>query len=109
MTPFSSIATRVASKRVPSSGSFLEDEGVTRERQGLWLGEEGGCWGCWRGFGGGAGSWRREKKSLMSWVERSRVPFEVRREMRASLFVVLVSMLRREVLLGCGLFSPSSF
>jgi hypothetical protein len=63
--------------------------------------EERGCWG-WRGFGGGdTGSWRREKKSLMSWDERSRVPFDVRREMRASV-CWCVSMLReREFFLLC--------
>lgn len=89
MTPFSSIATRVASKRVPSSGSSLADEGLTRERQGLGVGvllEECECggefgWGFWSWLGE---RWRREKKSLMSWVSRLRVPFEVRREMRPS-------------------------
>ena len=54
-------------------------------RQGLLLGvlfgEAGGCWER-DGFGGG--SWRRERKSLTEWFSRLRVPFEVRREMRAS-------------------------
>ena len=44
-----------------------------------WGGEFG--WGFWSWLGE---RWRREKKSLMSWVSRLRVPFEVRREMRPS-------------------------
>lgn len=83
------MATSVASKRVPSSSGSLACEGVTRERQGLGVGglfgEDGEGVGFWRGWVCSAGeSWRRGKKSLMSWFSRLREPLEVRTEMRAS-------------------------
>ena len=41
---------------------------------------------------GGRGVWRREKKSLMSWASRLRVPLEVRREIRPSVGIGLVAV-----------------
>ena len=88
MTPFPSIATRVARNRVPSSGSAREDDGedgATRERQGLLVLGECSCCACGCDCDGCFGSyWRREKKSLMSWFSRLRAPLEVKREIRPS-------------------------
>ena len=82
ITPVSSIATSVARTRVPSSGS--EGEPGMSWRQAGFDEDVGGVVGV-----GGTGERRREKKSLMSWASRLRVPLEVRREIRPSAIVSL--------------------
>lgn len=77
ITPVSSIATSVASTRVPSSGS--EGEPGMSWRQPGFVADAGGVDGM-----GIPSYWRREKKSLISWPSRLREPLEVRREIRPS-------------------------
>jgi hypothetical protein len=81
ITPVSSMATSVASRRVPSSGS--EGEPGIRARQAGLEEDVGGV------VGMGASYLRREKKSLMSWFSRLIEPFDVAREMRPSLRIGL--------------------
>lgn len=79
------MATSVATRRVPSSGSGVGVRAARQRQPGL-LEEEPPVDGEGEDVGLGRTCWRREKRSLKVCVSRLRVPFEVMREMRPTVF-----------------------